>query len=71
MRHRHSNSNVFPRVKEEEIVVMKAWTIRVEVAAQRGVGHFAYRLLKAGYAIFGQFKRILCFKMQVKKGTVL
>lgn len=34
---------LFPRVKEEVRVVVRAWTIRDEscFAAQRGVGHFA------------------------------
>lgn len=41
---------LFPRVKEEVTVVMRAWTIRREscIAAQRDFGYFAYRLLKAG-----------------------
>lgn len=58
---------LFPRVKEEVTVVMRAWTIRGEIciAAQRGLGYFAYRLLKAGCDIFGQVKKILCFKIKV------
>lgn len=58
---------LFPRVKEEVTVVMRAWTIRGEscIAAQRGVERFAYRLLKAGCGILGQFKKTLCFKIKV------
>lgn len=58
---------MFPRVKEEVTVVMRAWTIRGEscIAARRGVGRFAYRLLEAVCGIFGQFKKIVCFKIKV------
>lgn len=58
---------LFPRVKEEVTAVMRAWAIRGEscMAAGRGFGCFAYRLLKAGRGIFGQFKKILCFKIKV------